>query len=427
MKKLLSLWLASASFLSLYQTANASAFQSFDQDAGALGNHYAGNGAVADSAATEYTNPAGMVYLDKVAISTGATLLMPQIDFDGTITDPNQTHPVHDAQGGTFSAIPNFHLVIPLMRGKLAAGFGLTSPFALKTDWSLEDYASYVATSTAIQTYNLSPSLAYAITPRFSVGAGFDAEYFSLTWDQFSRHVPFEGHFLKEVNHAHSWGYGYNLGALYQVDDRNRIGLTYRSSIFQKAQGKSKIYLDQFMVPNYYETVLKTRFKLPASTQLSGYHQINPAWALLASINFTQWSSMKEVTLEGVVDRQGNPQDITLPTHFHDAFGVDFGANYQVIPRGMLRFGLGYDQSPVNDDNRSLRFTDTDAMAASTGFHYEMLKDLSLDFSYAHVFFAKGSIKNSIPSGESPQPILEEGTVHASSDILGMQLNWKFL
>ncbi len=76
-----------ASVLALLAThASASGFQINEHSAAGLGRAFAGEGAIADSAAVLGRNPAAMMMFDKTAVSVAATMVDPDYSVDGALS-----------------------------------------------------------------------------------------------------------------------------------------------------------------------------------------------------------------------------------------------------------------------------------------------------------------------------------------------------
>lgn len=407
------------------QSIWGSSFQLFEQDESDLGNNHAGSAATGDSAATEYTNPAAMTLLKALSISLGGVLINPTVYFKGSVLN-DQTI----VSGSTMGAIPvpNFHIAGPLT-DKISAGFGITVPFGLQTDWGVNDMISFGTTLTAIKTINVGPSIAYAINDKFSVGIGFDAQYVQGEFDQFSLNPDLAG--MSVINKAQGWGYGYNLGVLYQFNPGTRAGLTYRSSIRVTPSGTSQTVLAaQGDQPEMHNTshISTNTLSLPASVTLSAYHDLNKLWTFLGTVTWTQWTSIKNLMLINVANPITPGQTlppIVLPQNYHDTINVAMGANYHLTQKSFLRFGVGYDQSPTNDINRDLRLPDSDRIVGAFGWHYQPYTKLGIDVGYSHIFALATSINTKVDTGTGLF-VPEQGRVYGSADLIGMQINYAF-
>ena len=71
---------------------------------------------------------------------------------------------------------------------------------------------------------------------------------------------------------------------------------------------------------------------------------------------------------------------------------VSVGANYRVNDRWMVRGGLAFDQSPVNDVDRTPRLPDSDRTWLSIGAQYKHSKDLIVDAGFTYIIVEDSTI-----------------------------------
>jgi long-chain fatty acid transport protein len=83
-----------------------------------------------------------------------------------------------------------------------------------------------------------------------------------------------------------------------------------------------------------------------------------------------------------------------LHENWRNTVGVSVGANYQVTKALMLQSGIGFDESPVTDSNRTSRIPDSNRYVIALGAQYEVLPNVTLQAAYAHVFFASAPIRS---------------------------------
>ncbi len=60
--------------------------------------------------------------------------------------------------------------------------------------------------------------------------------------------------------------------------------------------------------------------------------------------------------------------------------------------------GFAFDQTPVNDTDRTARLPDNNRLWLSFGGQYKLSKDGTLDFGYAHLFIKDASINQANPT-----------------------------
>ena len=395
----------------------ASAFQLWEENSGTLGDSHAGGAAQADTAADEFYNPAGIVRIKKTQVSVGGTFVGAHMKFDqggqvifnlpGGGTKPFSLET--DALGSTNNVVPNFHVVVPL-NDQWYFSFGVTTPFGLATDYTGTATTQYAATDTEVLSFNLNPSIAYAITSKLSFGVGFDALYGNAVYDSV---VPALGPFGEApfTNNLDGWGYGYNAGILYQLSEATRLGASYRSSITVDASGPSEYGATT--------TTATASLPMPATTILSMYHDISQKLAVMASATYSQWGVLQSIDLYNTAFIES---DISDAKDFKDTWYFALGTDYKLNDVVTLMFGASYDQSPAQDGYRDVRLPDEDHTTLSIGAHIKPTKKLGVDVGYAHVFLPKADVDDT----RSGAPVNETGTIEGGADMIALQLNYTF-
>lgn len=440
--KLVALGMVLAGFT---QQAAASGFQLFEGNAVNMGDFGAGGAAIAQDASTAYYNPAGLVRLTAPQIVISAVGISSKADFSGK-SSVALKHPIAgwqtihseqgSASGGGFKIVPAFHYAVPL-NNVTVFGFSVTAPFGLATDYDTNSVVRYEATKSDIKTLDVSPSIGVKINDQLSVGAGLDLQRLEATLDSTAALPIFHPvtHQLVGIMDTHSnnvasnWGWGWHAGALYQFSPSTRVGINYVSQVKHSLTGTSTFSNDLFEIIS---PTLNADITLPATTTLSAYHELNQQWALLSSVTYTQWSVIDNITLNNVASvtsvggkLQPATTTATLPENFRDTWRVALGTNYKMNDQWLFRAGVGYDQTPVNNENRGVRLPDGDRIAVAVGAHYQPMKALGLDVGYTHLFVKDGDINHTVTTGS--QQVTTVGTSKNGADLLGLQLTWSIV
>ena len=128
--------------------------------------------------------------------------------------------------------------------------------------------------------------------------------------------------------------------------------------------------------------------KLPAIANFSWFGHVSDRWDVMADVQWTHWSVIKDLTF---VRTTGAILQST-PENFKDSWRYSIGANYQYNNEWKFRGGVAFDQSPVQDVDRTARLPDSDRTWLSGGVQYAMSPALKLDFGVAYIWVKSGSI-----------------------------------
>ena len=115
---------------------------------------------------------------------------------------------------------------------------------------------------------------------------------------------------------------------------------------------------------------------------------------------------------------------VNIPQNYKNTWNFALGANIDVTPKWALKFGVGYDMTPTNDQDRNIQVPDENRFIASTGVAYHYSKALTFDLAYAHFFVQKASINNTVVINGTDQTTV--GNVDSYANLLGFQMQWKF-
>lgn len=366
----LMLGLALAGFAGL---THAAGFALIEQNASGLGNAYAGAAAVAEDASTVYFNPAGMTLLPDRQIVVAGHLIKPKAEFSGTVTPAIGGGEGGDAGG--WALVPNAYFAFR-MTPRVHLGVGLNSPFGLKTEYDSDWMGRYQAIESDVKTINLNPSVAYKVSDTLSLGAGLNIQWIDakLTNRQPLGLPPAPVTLMKIKGDDYGWGY--NLGVLWQATPATRIGLSYRSEVDYTLDGTSSTS-DPAVPP--LNGPVTAEVTLPDSASLSLFHKLSPQWDLLADLTWTGWSDFDDLPIKGTVNK-------TTVENWEDILRYSLGVTWHMNDKMSLRGGVAYDEAPVSDIYRNPRIPDGARTWVAIGGQYRLSGQGVLDFGYAHLF-----------------------------------------
>lgn len=404
----------------------AAAFQLNEHSASGLGRAFAGEAAIADNAAVLSRNPAAMTTFDKMALSVSGTYIKPDVDVAGDIyAGPTKLAPSSESDIAPDAFVPATYFIQPL-NDQWAWGIGLFSNYGLSTEYSKTFAAGAGAGDTELLTFNINPNIAYRINSSFSVGAGINAVYAAAELNRYagalSAAIPGAN---SDTRLAHlkgdTWGFGWNVGTLYEINDNNRLALTYRSQVDLSFDG-------DFQGATSGNRVVDGNLKLdlPAQAEFAGYHRLNQQFAVHYSVNWTDWSAFQELkaTSSGC-NMPGQPGVcLNKPEKFKDSTRYSLGGTWYVNPSWEARIGFAYDNTPIEPEYRSLSIPDSDRVWYSAGATYHIDKDMSVDFGMAYLDGKEVDVNEGLRSHDDG--LRWKGTSHGNAFLASAQFNMKF-
>lgn len=404
-------------------TASAAGFQLLEQNASGLGNAYAGSAAVADNASTIFFNPAGMTQLQDREISLGVSAVRPSFKYKDRGSTGTGVLAGNGDDAGDWAAIPNGYLSWALNKD-LYVGVGLSAPFGLVTDYGDSWVGGAQALLFEIKTYNINPSVAWRVNDKLSVGGGLNWQRLEAEYERIAGVAGGLDSTLATLD-ADSDAWGWNVGALFTLSERTKLGVSYRSKIDHTLKGDLKVEgtLAGLAAP-LTTGKAEAEVELPDTFILSVAQQLDDRWEMLGDISWTGWSSVDRVD----IDRTSGPLTgvtvQTLDAEFRDTWRLALGANYKLNDAWKLKFGVAYDQTPVKDRQRRLvSLPDNDRTWFTVGGQWKTSKTTTLDLGAAYLYVPKTKIDNDqIAAGRGRVT----GEYNSSVWILGAQYSMAF-
>src|SRR5258706_8932425 len=410
-KTALSLAVAGA-FAGGVSQGHASAFALIEQSPRGWGSSLAGAAATAEDASTIFYNPAGMSLVPSGMQGSGGLALInlsAKFSDSGSTNAPGRPLGGNGGDAGGLSAVPNVYFAMDVAPN-WKAGVGLSVPFGLKTEYNADWAGRFQAIKSDISTFNLNPSASYKVNDKVSLGFGLNYQTIDA---EFTSAVNLGGaaEAIADIKAKDNSGWGYNLGAMFQLAPDTRLGVSYRSSI--KFHLTGTVAFSQALAG----ANVSTDIKMPDSASIALQHRLNPGWTLLADVTRTGCAKVKDLT----VVRDTGAQLETTPENFKNTWRVGVGAVHRYDDAWSIKMGVAYDQTPVNDTDRTARLPDQNRIWLSFGGQYRLSKDGTLDFGYAHLFIKDASIN------QNPGTAIQlTGTYKGSVDILGAQFVYRF-
>lgn len=390
----------------LSSQVHAAGYQVSEHSAAGLGRAYAGEAAIADTAAVLARNPAAMTRFKHAQISGVVSVIDPDINIiDHNVANSGNSQIAKDV--APTNIVPASYYIQPI-NDNTAIGLALFSNYGVTTDYPDNMDKGLISGKTALATINLNPNIAYRISPQLSIGGGISLVYGTA---EFDRHLG-NGLDLHAINmKGTSWAWGWNIGALYERDQNNRFGLSYRSQVNLNFDGDFTDYLGSITGKSNNTVAANLTLPLPAIAEFSGFHQLNKQWAISYSLQWTQYNKFKEIKATSSHCDSGTC--FLKKENYKDTYRWAVGTTYTMNQQWTLRYGFAIDQKA---GQATLSIPDTDRYWYSAGATYHVNSKLSLDMGVAYIHSKKAAF-------------IEENNRFTSSGkayLAATQVNYKF-
>ncbi|SMF39111.1 OmpP1/FadL family transporter [Pseudogulbenkiania subflava] len=464
--------------------AMASGYHFGSQSVSGQGASHA-NSAEAGDASVLFYNPAGMSLLDGTQFSGGLTFVIP----DSSYTDHGSTNYLGQStgsgNGGTYApdfvVAPSFYLTHQL-NDRVHIGLGMFVPYGAKLDYGGNWAGRYSLEKLDMKTININPSISFKLDDRQSLGFGVSAQYMDAELVQgadaktgvallaakrlgLSPTSPLVQGALASYGisgdgtgtvDGDDWGFGWNVGYMFKLDDRTRFGLAYRSKVNHTLKGTWDWDFSNVTgaVPNAILTGLPilgstsvstlagmehpdsnatVKVVTPESASANFFHELNDKIDVMGDLTWTRHSRLNEIRIQQSTVNGVSQGDLVINQQWKNTYKLSLGMNYHYSDNLLLRTGVAYDQSPVKNDNlRHPALPDSDRYWFSVGANYKLNKQSSVDLAYSYVYFKDGNMNytdSCNPAGGASctgNGETTKGEYKTNLQIVGMQYNYHF-
>jgi long-chain fatty acid transport protein len=422
---------------------SAGGFQIFEVGVKGQGVAHAGMASRADGPETVYFNPAGMVYLSTSQVSFGLTKHFVKADFSGRAEYSPAAGPLSGltfensmkgSNGGDPLSLPATGIyAVYSFSDDAKFGLGINTPFGLISEYDKGWAGRYLALKSSLKTININPSFAIRVNEKLALAVGFNAAYADAELTQaidlgllLAPLGETPGALANDGSTKVSgkdWGFGGNLGIIFEPVPGTRIGIGYRSPQKLNIDGRVRFGTGRFS-PALFGPVLESGratapLTLPQWASVSLYHAINSQWAAMFDATWTDWSVIEELRIRF----PGNPPrpDTVLPTKWKDSWRFALGSVYKPSATWTLRTGIAHEKTPTPDPRHyTPRVPAGDGVSLAIGASYLWNRNWAVDAAYTHIFI------DALPINRTEGAHRLAGHYSGSVDIIGLQLNYTF-
>lgn len=326
--------------LGLPQAAGAEGFAINEWSAEGVAMGGARMFAEGDAANVAY-NPASITKVDGEAFKVSATYISPHGEYDlydvaDTLIESG-TNRVH------FGFAPGTYYVKKL-NDKDWFGIGAFSRFAMVSEFERNSQVSTNAFLSRLDGVSVTPTFAHKFDDKWSAAVGAEINYVRLTMEKNATLTPWA---VPTHTKGESYALGWNAAANYAFDDKNEIGVVYRSRIKHSMEADFNAYNHPI-----YGNISGDAYgevTLPESWHIGYSHKFNDKTRIELNAVRTGWDTYKnlDIMLSGTGGMDGL---VSNPKNWEDGWRYAIGVEHKLSDKYTLMAGFAYDESSIPYD-----------------------------------------------------------------------------
>jgi len=433
--------LAVVSALLCAQTIWASGFSLYQPSvvSHAMGGALVGK---AMDASANFNNPATLTDLTNIWVTVGFITEHPRGQVRGR-TNGVSWGGDQACDAGLFW-LPHFQLAVPLPHG-FAFGLSGSPEYGLGTSYGETSPIAWSATDTTVLSFTLNPNLAYKITDKWSVAVGLRWLYFDF--DQYKRpsatayanaDYPQAGscRYLSEY-HLHGnnrcESLGWVVGTKYDIFDNLAVGLVYKSAIDVNVRGDTTMDVLSTTTAGPYgaqvEKAVRAKMRqmnadadaeltLPQSLTGGINWDVAKNHHLGLAVSWTQWSEFDTLMFNV------KPQTMPVYLNWNDTWRGSIGYAWDFAEGWKWMISYVFDQDCcLNKDQSSAMLPPAHRNIATTGFVWNIWRNMDIAFDYSCIFMDGGSFDTTnSQTGDHVHVEVCRGFCHAA----GFSITYRF-
>lgn len=348
-----------------------------------------------------YFNPAGMAFMNKTLdLSAGIT----GIAATASAENDGKTYKTSNKMSTPLYVYAAFNVY-----DFLKAGVAFYTPYGSGINWGKDWPGALLSQKVDLKTYTIQPTLAWKITPKFSIGAGLTISWGTVNLDKALVSASSMDALLTATGNPYRYvdvtpasanlkgtsriAVGYNVGVMYDFNEKLTVGASFRSKVGLKVEsGDATVnYANELastLLQNSAGLINEANFNaempMPYTITFGVTYRPIKKLEISGDAQFTGWSAYKELTIDFISEKL-DAFDQHLEKNYHNAWAVRLGAKYALTERLDLRGGISLDLTPVNNKYYNPETPGMTKITPSLGFSFRPFPRFSVDVACAYV------------------------------------------
>lgn len=306
-----------------------------------------------DDAANVAYNPASITKVKGEVMKSSYTYLSPHGSYKADIKESlkpgtNETIPAYTEYGNNKVhagwAVGSYY--VKQINDKEWFGIGAFPRFAMVSEFERGSKISSNAFFSKLNGVSVTPTYAHKFDKKWSAAVGAEINYVGLELQKNSYHPTYQMVLGATQTEGESYALGWNAAANYAFDDKNEIGVVYRSRITHSLEADFKMYpaTGGKITADAYGVVT-----LPDSWDIGYNHKFDKKTRLELKATRTNWStydalniSLSNPSVPGVL-----PSDVNSAKNWESGWRYAIGLEHNFSDKYAAMAGFAFDESSI--------------------------------------------------------------------------------
>ena len=375
-----------------------------------------------------YLNPAGLMAFDGARMEFGFEMFK----ADRTVSSTVGPYSGATRSKSEYTPVPAMGVSYRLKNDKVVIGLGAVGVGGFGVDYPQDNtnpvlgpppngfgqvYSNY-------SYLKIAPSIAWAVTPKLWLGGAVNVNWASLAVVP-NPTAPPAANSQSSVYYSDAaaadgaFGFGFQLGALFKVNDVISLGASYTSTQVFDAFEWNSVYKNPNL-PNFGQARVD-KFQMDAPAVIAGGIGLNPlpGMSLAADVRYIMYGSTEGFEKSGF-DQTGK----VLGFGWQDIMVIAVGGEYWVTDGFALRAGYNHSENPIPDDQSFFNIPAPaivqDHFTFGIGLKPSRRSEISLGYYLVPEATQSGPIPNpAVPPGSSVTNSMKESSLLIQFTIWG--------
>lgn len=292
-----------------------------------------------DDAANVAYNPASITKVKGEAMKSSSTYLSPHGSYKADlVADPKPEYGKNVVHAGW--AVGSYY--VKQINDKEWFGIGAFPRFAMVSEFERNSKVSSNAFFSKLNGVSVTPTYAHKFDKKWSAAVGAEINYVGLELQKNAYYAGLTNVGSVQIE-GESYALGWNAAANYTFDDKNEIGVVYRSRITHSLEADAKAYSKIFGngKANAYGVVT-----LPDSWDIGYNHKFDKKTRLELKATRTNWSSYDALNVYFDKPVFGKPNALS-DKNWENGWRYAIGLEHNLSDKYAVMAGFAFDESSI--------------------------------------------------------------------------------